>query len=122
MPFSWQLDETGDLVMSAGRFDSVEGEDLTMQKVRQTLRTNLGEWMFNEEKGFPRFDILGGGFNNDRIMDAVTEALTQIDEVASVDDVYNEFDPENRTLYVTFTFTRTDDDESVTDTMDWGMV
>lgn len=122
MPFSWELNESGDLVMESGSFEVIEGEDLTLQKVRQTLKTNLGEWMFNEEKGFPRFDILGGGFNNDRITDAVTEALAQIDEVESVDDVYSEFDPEIRTLYITFTFTRADDGESVTDTMDWGLV
>ena len=47
------LDESGDVVLNQNDIQMAQGTDLIMQKIRQVLRTNRGEWSFDEKRRYP---------------------------------------------------------------------
>ena len=49
----------GDLSISNGEIDMVEGAELTAQTIGSVLSTNKGEWLFNAEEGID-FDVILG--------------------------------------------------------------
>ena len=49
----------GDLSISNGEIDMVEGAELTAQTIGSVLSTNKGEWIFNVEEGV-NFDVIFG--------------------------------------------------------------
>lgn len=49
----------GDLSITNGEIDMVEGVELTAQTVGSVLSTNKGEWFFNSEEGID-FDVILG--------------------------------------------------------------
>lgn len=51
--------ENGDLSITNGEIDIVEGAELTAQTIQQVLSTNKGEWFFNENEGID-FDVILG--------------------------------------------------------------
>lgn len=51
--------KNGDLSISNGDIDIVEGAELTAQTIQQVLSTNKGEWLFNSEEGIDFGAILG---------------------------------------------------------------
>ena len=44
------LDESGDVVLNQNDIQMAQGTDLIMQKNSPVLRTNRGEWSFDEKK------------------------------------------------------------------------
>ena len=51
--------KNGDLSISNGEIDIVEGAELTAQTIGSVLSTNKGEWLFNAEEGID-FDVILG--------------------------------------------------------------
>lgn len=49
----------GDLSLTGGEIDMVEGTELTAQTIKHVLSTNKGEWLFDEEEGID-FDVIFG--------------------------------------------------------------
>ena len=49
----------GDLSITNGEIDMVEGVELTAQTISCVLSTNKGEWLFNKEEGIDFDTILG---------------------------------------------------------------
>ena len=54
----FSLDNKGDVILDKNDIQMVQGTDLIMQKIRQVLRTNRGEWVFDEKEGIPVQKIL----------------------------------------------------------------
>jgi len=49
----------GDLAITNGEIELVEGDELTVQTIQQVLTTNKGEWIFDTEEGI-NFDTIFG--------------------------------------------------------------
>lgn len=49
----------GDLSISNGEIDIIEGKELTAQTIGSVISTNKGEWIFNMEEGID-FDVILG--------------------------------------------------------------
>lgn len=118
---SWKLDGTGDFVFDSNRtMQMVEDDDELVQAVRVAIQTNLGEWFINPLFGFDRFDVLGQNYDVERITDDITYAMSQVDRVDTVDDIYTEFDSEKRKLLISYVFTKVDGDQ-LADTVEMGV-
>lgn len=99
----------GDLVIKDGTFATVEGDNDLTQSVEHTLRTAKGEWFLDEEHGLERDAILGKFLNEEEATDAIIEAVTQDDRIASVEGIAYTFDKATRTIGVTMTLRKADD-------------
>ncbi len=55
----FMLDEKGDIVIQGGVIQMVHGAELTMQKIKNVLGTQKGEWFLNWEEGINHDNILG---------------------------------------------------------------
>ena len=49
----------GDVAITNGEIELVEGDALTVQTIQQVLSTNKGEWLFDAEEGINFDNILG---------------------------------------------------------------
>ena len=76
----FKLDLGGDIVLEKGKSPFVSDKDLTVQKVRQTLKTNLGEWKYDEEEGIDLRSIFVKNPNEELIEDIIMTGLLQVDE------------------------------------------
>lgn len=76
----FMIDNNGDIVIEDNKITMVSDTDLTVQTVRQVLKTNLGEWWLNKNEGIDRYCMLCKNPNYDQIEDNIILALRQIDE------------------------------------------
>lgn len=108
--FSFKLNTDGDFVFdSRKRLETVTGDELIMQTIYLEMKTNLGEWFLNPDKGFDQFEVLGQKFDEERITDAVYAALYNLDRVDTVEAV--ELVQEGRKLKIYFSITKDDGEE-----------
>ncbi len=49
----------GDVAITNGEIEQIEGNELTVQTIQQVLSTNKGEWLFDSEEGINFDNILG---------------------------------------------------------------
>ena len=47
----FSLDDKGDVIVNKNRIEMVEGSNLIIQKIRQILLTNYGEWWLDKKEG-----------------------------------------------------------------------
>lgn len=107
---SFKLNKDGDFTFDSGkRLETVTGDELIMQTVYLEMKTNLGEWFLNPDKGFDQFEVLGQKFDEERITDAVYAALYNLERVDTVEAV--ELVREGRKLKIYFSFTTDDGEE-----------
>lgn len=73
------LDKDGDVIIRKNDIVVTDGLELKMQKIRQVLLTNQGEWEFNPKEGIPRRQILKKNFEEGRIRDWIQKAILLVD-------------------------------------------
>ena len=95
------LDESGDVVLNQNDIQMAQGTDLIMQKIRQVLRTNRGEWSFDEKEGIPVRKILKNNPNIAMIRDYVRSVIDQVD--GSLQMTRCDIATEGRVLKINFT-------------------
>ena len=76
----FMLDETGELVIQKGKIPLVSDKELTAQKARQVLRTQIGEWEYDKEEGINRYSMLTKNPNDEEIEDNIRSGLLQVDD------------------------------------------
>lgn len=106
----FMLDENGELVIQNGRILTVSDKNLTAQKVKQVIRTQLGEWEYDTEEGIDRYVMLTKNPNYDLVEDNIRLGLLQVDESFRITD-FNCSEGKNRQLKVNFTATNDTDGE-----------
>lgn len=74
------LDENGELIIKDGKIQIVEDKELTAQKIKQVLRTHIGEWKYDPEEGIDRYVMFTKKPNYDLVEDNVKSGLLQVDE------------------------------------------
>lgn len=74
----FKLDKNGDIVIEKHDIVFITEENLLLQKIKQVLSTNKGEWYQNKEEGLNRHEILKKNPNYDLIKDYIRIALKQI--------------------------------------------
>lgn len=96
-----KLTASGDLDLSTGDLQVVEGRDETAQRLRIVFNTNKGEWFLDDRVGMPYTQSI---FVKNPQMDLVRSIYRQMalkdDGVDRVDEVVLEFDSPTRTLTV----------------------
>ncbi len=75
----FKLDKNGDIVIEKYDIAFISEENLLLQKIKQILNTNKGEWYLNQEEGLNRYEVLKKNPNYDLIKDYIRIALKQID-------------------------------------------
>ena len=75
----------GDVVISNGKIEMVDGNELLRQTVKSILQTNKGEWFLNETEGINFRAILKKMPDFDEIRSEVLDGLTQVDETFTLD-------------------------------------
>lgn len=96
----FSLDNKGDVTVNKNRIEMVEGSDLIIQKIRQILLTNYGEWWLDKKEGLDQRSIFVKNPNYQLIKDEIRQAVNQIDSSLAVDNIEFVEDSENRHLII----------------------
>lgn len=99
---SLKIDQTGDLVVKNGDFFVVEDEDELSQTIKTLLQTNLNEWFLNPEEGLDYSVVFTKKLDEEAIVFAIRECLSQLDEIDRAEDFSFNFNSMERHLEVTF--------------------
>lgn len=73
------LDEEGDVVIRNNDIAMAGGLELKLQKIRQVLKTNQGEWWANPKEGIPRRQMLKKNPDTGRVRDWIRKAILLVD-------------------------------------------
>lgn len=74
------LDENGDILIEKCDIALVKDEEQEIQKIRQVLGTNLGEWEYDENEGIDFAAISQKQADLQRIRETIQNALHSINE------------------------------------------
>lgn len=102
----FKLDQYGDVVITDGKIEMVEGIELVAQTLRHVLGTNLGEWEFEEKEGIDFYAILTKNPNYDLIQDTINTAVRYTEDKLSVEIETGDygFEVEGRHLTISLPF------------------
>ena len=96
--------ETLDLSLDPdGGFMLIDGEDTTVQCVRNTLSVYKGEWFLDGNHGTDYERIMGKPPDERLTREVIREAVFQEPDIAYVDELAVETDAASRRLAVSFT-------------------
>lgn len=98
----------GDLVISAGDFAMIEGDEELAQAVRSTMETARGEWFLDPDFGMMREPFEEKPYNEEEQRSAVIEAATEDDRIASVENLVIAFDRGVRKQMIAFDLIKSD--------------
>ena len=104
------LDDSGDVVIKNRKIQMTSGNELLIQKVRQVLLTNNGEWWLNASEGIDRYCMLTKKPNKGLIEDNIKRGLLQVDSTFKITKFSCE-QKESRELLVKFTAVNENGDE-----------
>lgn len=99
---SFQLDKDGDLKKVNGDFQFVSGKEEVIQQVKQILKSNMGEWQFNEDYGISYENLQQKKINEDLIKDTIRSGLSQCSKDITIESIEIGYKKELRLLYVEF--------------------
>jgi len=94
------LDEYGDVIIEKNDVKLAYDTDLLIQKIRQVLSTNRGEWWLDPKEGIPVQKVLKKNPNQAMIRDYVRNAIAQVDK--SLEMTCCDIATEGRTLKIRF--------------------
>ena len=95
---------TGDFDMSAGQMQLTDGQQETLQLIRNTLRFFLGEEQLDTSIGMPWIQVIfQKGTPPSTIQSIIYQAVLNCPGVLSVTNFTVTINPTNRTLTVAFT-------------------
>lgn len=100
----FKLDLNGDLVIEQGQLPLISGTDELLQKIRQVLGTNQGEWLLNPQEGIDFSVLLSRKPNSDLVRDTIKNALLQVDPELELLQFNSSYDTHARRLAVAFKF------------------
>lgn len=100
----------GDLVISAGEFAVIEGDQELAQSVRMTMETAREEWFLNEDFGMRREPFETKPYNEEEVRAAIIEAATDDTRITAVDNLTFAFDRPGRFLSVALELQKNDGD------------
>lgn len=84
-------------------FRLTDDSEITLQKLKQVLKTIRGEWRLDQNLGLPYFDeILIKNPFLDRIKSIFIKAIQSVEEVSSINSLEISVNDLTRTLNVTF--------------------
>ena len=99
----FKLTESGDIELFGKDISMVHGEELTNQKVKTVISTNLQEWFLNGEQGIDFSVLMGKNPQIEVIKQAIEDTLKQVDETFKLESFNHTI--EGRTLNIDFTAT-----------------
>lgn len=94
------LDEYGDVIIEQNDVRLAYDTELLIQKIRQVLNTNRGEWWLDPKEGIPVQKVLKKNPNQAMIRDYVRSAIAQVDK--SLEMIHCDIAIEGRTLKIRF--------------------
>jgi hypothetical protein len=100
---TWKLASDGDLDLSSGTLQWIDGIDAIAQRVRTRLQFFRGEWFLDQRLGVPWFQVILGAKGGEQvaaqILRAVIEGTPGVDRV---DELSLDLDGTTRTAAVAF--------------------
>ena len=94
------IDEYGDVIIERNDIQLACDVELLIQKIRQVLSTNRGEWWLDPKEGIPVQKVLRKNPNTAVIRDYVRIAIAQVDK--SLEMTRCDITTEGRTLKIIF--------------------
>lgn len=94
----------GSLVCENGDVQIIKGKEAIVQRIKQELRTELGEWFMNVSVGIPYIDSIREGKNPNMIMlrTAIKSTILSIPYINKITDLEFQLDNQKRTLHIRF--------------------
>ena len=99
----FKINNDGDVVIADGQIQIVSDKELIVQKVKQLIETNLGEWEYDEREGIDRYAILAKNPLPEQVEENILSALQQVDVTFRITSFSCEKDKESRHLSISFT-------------------
>lgn len=97
---SFLLDRKGDLKIVNGDFQFVSSKDEVVQQIKQILKTNKGEWQFNEDYGITYEALHQKKINEDFIKSVIRDGISQCSDDITIESIEIGYKKEYRLLYV----------------------
>lgn len=94
------INDHGDIVIERNDVKLAYDTELLIQKIRQVLSTNRGEWRLDPKEGIPVQKVLRKNPNVAMIRDYVRSAISQVDK--SLQMTRCDITTENRKLKINF--------------------
>ena len=94
------IDKYGDVIIEQNDVKLSYNTDLLIQKIRQVLSTNRGEWWMDPKEGIPLQKVLKKNPNQAMIRDYVRNAIAQVDK--SLEMTKCDITAEGRVLKIRF--------------------
>lgn len=116
----FKLTAEGDLSLTDGKIDMIDGIDLTAQTVKTVTSTNKGEWWLNENEGIQFFYILGKGVTEDVVRSECQNAARQVDMNLQIDEFDYTVNPVTRKAKVKYTIIA-DNGEAISSENSWDL-
>lgn len=98
----FKIDNNGDVVISDGKIQIADGNDLITQTVRQLILTNLGEWEYDPNEGIDVYCILTKDPIPEQIEENILSALQQVDPSFQIQSFSCQQNKDKRHLTITF--------------------
>lgn len=105
------LDEQGDVVIGKNDVRLAYDTELLVQKIRQILGTNRGEWWLEPKEGIPVQKILKKNSNPATVRDYVRSAIAQVDKTLQM--THCDIVTEGRLMKIAFSVSGTGGTETV---------
>jgi hypothetical protein len=104
---------TGDVIVENNNIKYSYDDEITIQKCKSVLSTNLGEWELNEKEGINFRNILTKNPNYDLIENTILSGLIQVDNTFRINDFVHSLN--DRKLKINFTATNENGERVKTD-------
>lgn len=98
----------GDVSITDGYIDTVEGTELEIQTIKTVLETNKGEDPFDADEGINFGQVLGKGVTEDMVKTQITSGINQVNSDYTIDTFDYSVDKETRTSTTKFTARKSD--------------
>ncbi len=102
--------QNGDIVISAGEFAMIQGDEELAHSVQMTMQTARGEWFLNEDFGMYRDPFESKPYNEEEVRASIIEAATDDTRIVSVDNLALVFDKVVRSMSVSLVLQKADGD------------
>lgn len=92
--------ETGDIIIKNQDIVMVEAEQEVAQQLRTVLKSNNGEWPFNDSYGINYNNLLVKTVDNEIVIDEISRGASQCSGDISIEDIKIDVDRQKRTMSV----------------------
>ena len=105
MTYQILLDDSGDIDLSTGQIQWIDGSDAIIQHIKSRLNFAVGNFIIYPESGMPYFLYVFGSKNKNLASNVLKQRILDTPGVKAISDFYFDFNNTKRILKLSFKLT-----------------